>query len=91
MSSSEEGPTKALAQEMRTCLQGPSGTPTPYWRVTGPSGTLHLLEGHRPIRNPMPLEGSHAHPELSSLTGGSQALACKTSWDHFPMILGLRE
>lgn len=39
----------------------------------------------------MPLEGSHAHPELSPLLEGSQALACKTSWDHFPMILGLRE
>lgn len=96
---------KALAQEVRTCPRGPSGTltltggvtgppgtPTPTAGVTGPSGTPTSTGGVTgPPGSPTSTAGVTGPSGPPHLLEGFQDPACKTSWDPFPMTLGLRE
>lgn len=71
---------------------GPIRNPHTYWRGHSTIWNPYTYwRGHRPIRNPHASGGVTRPSGTHLLLEGSQALACKTSWDHFPMILGLRE
>ena len=92
VSSSEEGQREGSGPGDEDMPAGPIWNPHTDWRGHGPIRNPHASGGVTgPSGTPMPPEGSHAHPELSPLLEESQAPACKTSWDHFPVILGLRE